>query len=191
MTCCGLGARSTGRDCPFRQTEFPSPPVPQPPPAFCLPAAAMHLTKLKQMAGLAKAPPEPQLDVDAVTPLDVIFSCCVCNATFSEVYEGHCESVQQLSDGINPKDRLVTRLFLAGPCCHVFCSKHLEGGGEFAAALLHALMKVLTKLQGHLSIPQGNDRESPALCVGTTPSYTRSADSTLASMMLSSQLVGS
>ncbi|EMD62634.1 hypothetical protein GGP41_003458 [Bipolaris sorokiniana] len=61
-------------------------------------------------------------------PLNFIYSCSLCSATFADVYEGHNESVRGLSDGINPKDRLVTRLFLAN-CCHVFCSNHLEGGG--------------------------------------------------------------
>jgi hypothetical protein len=76
------------------------------------------------MGGFTKAQPEPE----GIAPLDVIFSCCVCSATFSEVYEGRSESVHGLSDGINPKDRIVTRLWLAS-CCHVFCSKHLDGGG--------------------------------------------------------------
>lgn len=67
---------------------------------------------------------------DGVTPLDVIFSCQVCTSTFSEVYAGHREDVRGFSDGINPKERIATRLFLAN-CSHVFCSKHLEGGGEF------------------------------------------------------------
>ncbi|EUC35809.1 hypothetical protein COCCADRAFT_89769 [Bipolaris zeicola 26-R-13] len=61
-------------------------------------------------------------------PLNFIYSCSLCSATFADVYEGHNQSVRGLSDGINPKDRLVTRLFLAS-CCHVFCSSHLEGGG--------------------------------------------------------------
>ncbi|KAI1589569.1 BRLZ domain containing protein [Pyrenophora tritici-repentis] len=61
-------------------------------------------------------------------PLNFIYACSVCFASFADVYEGHHETVQGLSDGINPKNRLVTRIFLAS-CCHVFCSSHLEGGG--------------------------------------------------------------
>ncbi|KAH6875321.1 hypothetical protein BKA58DRAFT_119142 [Alternaria rosae] len=61
-------------------------------------------------------------------PLNFIYACSVCCASFADVYEGHKETVRGLSDGINPKERLVTRLFLAS-CCHVFCSSHLEGGG--------------------------------------------------------------
>lgn len=91
-----------------------------------MPASSGHLARI---FGATKPPSLP----GSVTTLDLIFSCCVCNATFSEVYEGRDESVQELSDGINPKKRLVTRLFLAN-CYHVFCSKHLEGGGECPAA---------------------------------------------------------
>ncbi|KAF2275222.1 uncharacterized protein EI97DRAFT_81631 [Westerdykella ornata] len=91
------------------------------------PRAGGPISKFWQkMAALAGVPPEP--NPDGVTPLDVIFSCCVCNASFSEVYSGEQNTVQMLSDGINPKDRIVTRLFFAS-CCHVFCTKHLEGGG--------------------------------------------------------------
>jgi hypothetical protein len=79
------------------------------------------------MLGLGKQ--RPEAEPDGVTPLDVIFSCCVCNSTFSEVYKGPCETVKMLSDGINPKERIVSRLFLAS-CCHVFCGSHLEGGGK-------------------------------------------------------------
>jgi hypothetical protein len=82
---------------------------------------------------------KPQ-EVDGMNPLDVIFSCCVCNATFSEAYEDHNETVQGFSDGIHPKTRRVTRVFLAS-CCHVFCSKHLESGGtsSLSAIDLHLL----------------------------------------------------
>ena len=64
-------------------------------------------------------------------PLNFIYACSLCSASFADVYEGHSETVRGLSDGINPKERLVTRLFLS-QCCHVFCSKHLEGGGKQA-----------------------------------------------------------
>lgn len=64
-----------------------------------------------------------------VDPLNFIFACSLCGASFADVYKGHNETVLGLSDGINPKDRLVTRLFLAN-CSHVFCGSHLEGGGK-------------------------------------------------------------
>lgn len=64
---------------------------------------------------------------EGVTPLDVIFSCSVCGDTFADVYHGHRDTVDGLSDGINPKERLVTRLYVSA-CCHVICIKHIEGG---------------------------------------------------------------
>jgi hypothetical protein len=62
--------------------------------------------------------------------LNFIYACSICGATFADTYEGHNETVQGFSDGINLKDRLVTKLYLSG-CCHVFCGEHIEGGGEF------------------------------------------------------------
>ncbi|KAJ4344947.1 hypothetical protein N0V95_006060 [Ascochyta clinopodiicola] len=62
------------------------------------------------------------------SPLDFIYACSICCATFADVYEGHNETVKGFSDGINPKERLVTKLYL-GSCCHVFCKEHIEGGG--------------------------------------------------------------
>jgi hypothetical protein len=67
---------------------------------------------------------------EEAAPLNFIYACSVCCYTLADVYEDHKESVQGLSDGINPKDRIVTHLYLAS-CCHVFCDSHLEGGGQF------------------------------------------------------------
>jgi hypothetical protein len=75
-------------------------------------------------ADAAKGPTE-----HGAAPLNFIYACTLCCASFADVYEGHSETVRGLSDGINPKDRLVARLFLAS-CCHVFCGSHLEGGGK-------------------------------------------------------------
>jgi len=63
--------------------------------------------------------------------LNFIYACSICGATFADTYEGHNETVQGLSDGINPNDRLVTKLYLSG-CSHVFCGKHIDGGGEIS-----------------------------------------------------------
>lgn len=92
------------------------------------------LTKAMQKTGLSR--PKAGSDSDEeVTPLDIIYSCCVCNATFSEAYQNDNEAIEMLSDGINPKDRTPTRLFLSD-CCHVFCTKHLDGGGALAHAAI-------------------------------------------------------
>lgn len=90
------------------------------------------LTKVMQKTGISRSKAESDSG-DEVTPLDIIYSCCVCNATFSEAYENGNDAIEMLSDGINPKDRPPTRLFLSN-CCHVFCAKHLDGGGMHAWA---------------------------------------------------------
>ncbi|KAJ4378285.1 hypothetical protein N0V86_005985 [Didymella sp. IMI 355093] len=78
------------------------------------------------------APSAPQ--TLASDPRNFIYACSICCATFADTYEGHNETVQGLSDGINPKDRLVTKLYLSS-CCHVFCGEHIEGGGQKPRAL--------------------------------------------------------
>ncbi|KAH5426854.1 hypothetical protein HBI52_126590 [Parastagonospora nodorum] len=64
---------------------------------------------------------------EAAAPLNFIYACSVCCYTLADVYEGHDETVGGFSDGINPRDRIVTHLYLAS-CCHVFCASHLESG---------------------------------------------------------------
>ena len=76
-----------------------------------------------------------QPDDDNITPLDCIFACSVCGDVFSDVYQ-QPDTVHGLSDGINAKDRIVTRLYVAS-CCHVICIKHIEGGsGKYIRAVL-------------------------------------------------------
>ncbi|KAL5409038.1 hypothetical protein PMIN03_006201 [Paraphaeosphaeria minitans] len=70
----------------------------------------------------SKTPPEDE----GITPLDCIFACSVCGDIFSDVYQQH-DSVHGLSDGINLKDRIVTRLYVTS-CCHVVCIKHINDG---------------------------------------------------------------
>ncbi|PSN64195.1 hypothetical protein BS50DRAFT_499445, partial [Corynespora cassiicola Philippines] len=60
-------------------------------------------------------------------PLDAIFACAVCSTTFSENYDGHTDTVKAFSDGVNPRNRLVTKLYLTS-CLHVVCTSHFEGG---------------------------------------------------------------
>lgn len=96
-----------------------------------LTSTARHAPRNSPMASLTAM--EPDLALASQEPgasaLNFIYSCSICGVTFADRYEGHNETVQGLSDGINPKDRLVTKLFLSD-CCHVFCGEHLEGGGK-------------------------------------------------------------
>ena len=90
-----------------------------------------HTTRIASMTvedvNSGGTPHEPECSL-----LNFIYACSICGATFADTYDGHNETVQGFSDGINPKDRLVTKLYLSG-CCHVFCGDHIEGGGEFWA----------------------------------------------------------
>lgn len=75
---------------------------------------------------------------DQITPLDCIFACSVCGDVFSDIYK-QPDTVHGLSDGINPKERIVTRLYVAS-CCHVICTKHIEGGrGELTTRSAYIL----------------------------------------------------
>lgn len=94
-------------------------------PSLLLPTVRAK-ESLKAFAMGSKAQPDSQ----SITPLDCIFSCSVCGDTFKDIYRQQ-DTVHGLSDGINPNDRIVTRLYVAS-CCHVICIKHLEdGNGEF------------------------------------------------------------
>jgi hypothetical protein len=81
---------------------------------------------------------------EAAEPLNFIYACSMCCYTLADVYEGHAKTVEGLSDGINPKDRLVTRLYLAS-CCHVFCGSHLECGGEYTHSVGEMKKQSLTR----------------------------------------------
>lgn len=93
------------------------------------------------MIGYGKQRADQHRRKKGAEPLDIIYSCCVCNATFSEVYDGPCETVKMLSDGLNPKDRIVSRLFISS-CSHIFCAKHLDGGGKLPIGLHIVLFKL-------------------------------------------------
>ncbi|KAL1612324.1 hypothetical protein SLS60_000550 [Paraconiothyrium brasiliense] len=84
---------------------------------------------LKALAMGSKAPPGSE----GILPLDCIFACSICGDVFSDIYRKH-DTVHGLSDSINVKDRIVTRLYVTS-CCHVICIKHIGGGsGEFPRA---------------------------------------------------------
>lgn len=82
----------------------------------------------------SKTPPKD----DDITPLDCIFACSVCGDTFSDVYLQH-DSVHGLSDGINSKERIVTRLYVTS-CCHVICIKHINDGTGGSARASYSVL---------------------------------------------------
>ena len=70
----------------------------------------------------------PVRGASPVTPQDIIFSCCICQATLSEVYDERDQYIGLHHEPGQPTGR-ITKLYLT-ECAHVVCAKHLEGGGK-------------------------------------------------------------
>jgi len=64
---------------------------------------------------------------DDVPLEEIVFSCSVCQATPSEIYRSK-QSNEGFHSGPGDEEGVVTQLWIAD-CSHVFCSKHLDGGG--------------------------------------------------------------
>ncbi|KAF2085888.1 hypothetical protein K490DRAFT_67176 [Saccharata proteae CBS 121410] len=62
------------------------------------------------------------------SPLNIIFSCHVCQASISEIYDAGASSSDFHDGRPDTGDRRVTSLWLT-ECMHLVCGKHLEGGG--------------------------------------------------------------
>ena len=78
------------------------------------------------MAPVASSPPTS--DDDKFPLEEIVFSCCVCQATVSEVY-ATVESNHGFHSGSGDEHGIVTKMWIAG-CSHVTCAKHLENGGK-------------------------------------------------------------
>ena len=61
-------------------------------------------------------------------PVEVIFSCQICYTPISEIYEEIDYDKGFRASNDSSSQQPVTKLWL-GECCHLFCSKHLDGGG--------------------------------------------------------------
>lgn len=66
----------------------------------------------------------------ALSPLDIIFSCCICQDTPSRIYEEPDDRLALRQDSDRQWGR-IAKLYLTG-CAHVVCSKHFEGGGTYS-----------------------------------------------------------
>ena len=62
------------------------------------------------------------------SPLDLIFSCTICQATVAHLYAEN-EQGKGLKRTANSNERVIPKLWLA-ECAHVTCGKHLDGGGK-------------------------------------------------------------
>lgn len=79
---------------------------------------------------------------EALSPLDIIFSCCICQDIPSRIYKEPDDrlALRQNNDGQWTR---IPKLYLTG-CAHVVCTKHFEGGGTYTRAFV-GLSYMLTK----------------------------------------------
>ena len=64
-----------------------------------------------------------------LSPLDLIFSCTICQATAAQLYAENDNS-RGLRNTADSNEAVITKLWLS-ECAHLTCGKHLDGGGKF------------------------------------------------------------
>jgi hypothetical protein len=62
------------------------------------------------------------------SPSEVIFSCSICQATITEIYQNVDSELGLNTSGHSDQERAVTKLWLT-ECSHLSCGDHFEGGG--------------------------------------------------------------
>ena len=77
---------------------------------------------------LSTMPQYAEQNTGPINAQDIVFSCCVCHDTLSEVYDEPDRHLG-LHHQPNQAEGRITKLYLTA-CAHVVCAKHLEGGGE-------------------------------------------------------------
>ena len=80
-------------------------------------------------AVLSNMTADGELNISPITPRDIVFSCCVCLDTLSDVYNDLDHPAGLHHEPSQPKGRII-KLYLTG-CAHVVCAKHLDGGGQY------------------------------------------------------------
>lgn len=104
---------------------------------FLLQHSYTHSYRTLHIGGAMFSPAPPQ---SAAPPIatevsleEIVFSCDICQATVSDVY-ATTEKHKGFHSGSSEEDHgIVTKLWIA-ECLHIFCGKHLDGGGECAFA---------------------------------------------------------
>ena len=71
---------------------------------------------------------DTQHDMQSINQHDMVFSCCVCHKTLSEIYDDGDHQSGMHHEPNQPTGRIV-KLYLT-ECTHVVCAQHLEGGGQ-------------------------------------------------------------
>ena len=131
-----------------------SPLYPLPSPTFHLPPSSSILAS----SLLFLPPPSPHVCVALVDflaaivtmeedsvierkwpTLNLLFTCFICGKTLDDVYQTR-DTAQHFTDGINPRERDVSKLFLTS-CFHVVCACHLPNGGKSFDFLTPFFMK--------------------------------------------------
>ena len=100
-------------------------------------AASFHAPHALMYTKGAMAPPATKsraADDQDISIQEIIFSCGICQATVSDLYATP-EDNQGFSSDPGSGQGIITKLWI-GECSHVFCGKHLEGGGELLGILL-------------------------------------------------------
>ncbi len=87
--------------------------------SHCVPSIYSSVTMGRETSD---SPPEDDIRIE-----ELVFSCCICQATISDVY-AITESNQRFHSGSSNEDGIVTKLWITS-CSHVTCSKQLENGG--------------------------------------------------------------
>ena len=77
---------------------------------------------------LSTMPQYAEQNTGPISAQDIVFSCCVCHDTLSEVYDEPDRHLG-LHHQPNQAEGRITKLYLTA-CAHVVCAKHLEGGGK-------------------------------------------------------------
>jgi hypothetical protein len=78
---------------------------------------------------------DPPPEDDDIPIEEIVFSCCICQATISDVYATP-ESNQGFHSASSSEDGIMTKLWITS-CSHVTCSKHLENGSTLLPTRLN------------------------------------------------------
>lgn len=70
---------------------------------------------------------------------EIIFSCGICQATVSDLYPSDADDPHSHSGDENG---MGTKLWIAN-CVHIFCARHLDGGGEWLSLFANAEVTLL------------------------------------------------
>ena len=104
-----------------------------------------------------------------VSPLDLIFSCTVCQDTLSDVYAVP-DDADGLRRGKDPATNIIPRLWLT-ECAHVTCGKHFDGGGRCSS--LFFPYNTNHECQARHFIQKANNLVRPALIAKPRKQTTR------------------